>query len=98
LKPIFDKVLLKFFADVLYLKGLLYEEELEDILNVCTFSDLDNICEKMFNEEYSPYRKPGENYVQIKVKKLLKGSGEYYRRHERRGDGGTGASNNTFAT
>jgi hypothetical protein len=56
-----DKVLLKFFADVLYIKGKLCAEELEDIMEVQTFSDLDDIVEKMLCGKYNVYKR-GETY------------------------------------
>lgn len=59
-----DKVLLKFIADVLYLKTVICYEEFEDIMEACTPSDLDNIFEKMMKEEYDAYRR--EHYRQIK--------------------------------
>ncbi len=58
-----DKVLLKFFADVLYLKGLLCYEELEAIMDVQSLSDLDGIFEKMYRGEYNVYKR-GEPYVE----------------------------------
>lgn len=57
-----DKVLLKFFADVLYLKGTLCAEELDDIYDASTPSDLDNIFEKMITNQYNVYKR-GEGYV-----------------------------------
>jgi hypothetical protein len=57
-----DKVLLKFFADVLYIKGKLCCEELEDIMNAKTASDLDKITDKMLNDGYNAYKR-GEGYV-----------------------------------
>lgn len=56
-----DKIVLKFFADVLYLKGYLYYEELEAIYDAKTPEDLDAIFEKMMRGEFSAYRK-GEAY------------------------------------
>lgn len=56
-----DKVLLKFFTDVLYLKGILHSDELDDIYDAATPSDLDTIFEKMFKGEYNGYKK-GETY------------------------------------
>lgn len=55
------KVLLKFFADVMYVKGLLCSEELEDIMEARTLFDLDNIFEKMMRGGYNAYKK-GESY------------------------------------
>jgi predicted metal-binding protein len=57
-----DKVLLKFFADVLYLKEQLCSEELEDIYEAKTPIDLDNIFEKMMRGEYNVYKR-GETYA-----------------------------------
>jgi hypothetical protein len=59
---IMDKTLLQFFADVLYLKGLLCYEELEAILEAKNPSDLEGIFEKMLRGEYNVYRK-GEPYT-----------------------------------
>lgn len=57
-----DKVTLKFFADVLYLKGLLCYEELEAIMEAKTPSDLDEIFEKMMGGKYNVYKR-GEVYT-----------------------------------
>ena len=56
-----DKVLLKFFADVLYVKGLICSEEIDDIYDVATPKDLDKVFEKMMNGGYNVYKK-GESY------------------------------------
>ena len=58
---VFDKILLKFFADLLYVKNVIYYEELEAILNACTLSDLDEIFERMMRDGFSPYKR-GEYY------------------------------------
>ena len=55
-----DKITLKFLADVLYIKGVICSEELEDILEVKTIEDLDNIIDKMLDDEY--ILKRGETY------------------------------------
>lgn len=55
-----DKITLKFLADVLYIKGVLCSEELEDILEVKTIDDLDHIIDKMLDDEY--VLKRGETY------------------------------------
>jgi hypothetical protein len=57
-----DKLVLKFFADILYLKGLLCSEELEAIMDVTKPSDLDVIFEKMFRGGYNVYKR-GEPYT-----------------------------------
>lgn len=57
-----DKVVLKFFADVLYLKGLLCYEELEAIMEATNPSDLEVIFEKMYRGEYNVYKR-GEPYT-----------------------------------
>lgn len=63
-----DKILLKFFADVLYIKGKLCVEELEDIMDAKTPFDLDNIVEKMLCSEYNVYKR-GETYDRDKPRK-----------------------------
>lgn len=55
-----DKITLKFLADVLYIKGVLCSEELEDILEVKTIDDLDHIIDKMLDDAY--ILKRGETY------------------------------------
>ena len=57
-----DKVVLKFLADVLYIKGAICYEMFEEIMDAKTPIDLDNIIEKMIRGEYNVYRK-GEGYV-----------------------------------
>lgn len=55
-----DKITLKFLADVLYIKGVICSEELEDILEVKTINDLDIIIDKMLDDAY--ILKRGETY------------------------------------
>jgi len=55
-----DKILLKFFADVLYLKGIICYEEFEAILDCCTPHDLDVVFERMMKEDFNYYAR-GEN-------------------------------------
>ena len=50
-----EKVTIKFFADVLYLKGVICFDEYEDIMECCTPECLDRVIEKMFKDEYNPY-------------------------------------------
>lgn len=57
-----DKIVLKFLADVLYIKEFICYEEFEDIMNACTPEDLDNIFEKMARREYNVYKR-GEKYT-----------------------------------
>ena len=52
-----DKVVLKFFTDVLYLKGILCFEEYDGIMDCSCYKDLDNVFEKMMREEYNNYRR-----------------------------------------
>lgn len=70
-----DKVVIKFFADILYIKGILCYEELNDIMEVKTLSDLDNIVEKMLREEYNVYKR-GEIYTGYGVTEDRDGFGE----------------------
>lgn len=62
-KP-FDKVLAKFLADILYIKGIICFEEFEDIMESKTFHDLDNIVEKLLRSEYNVYKR-GETYLYV---------------------------------
>lgn len=57
-----DKVVLKFLADVLYVKGFIYFDEFEDIMDASTPEDLDVIVDKMLRGEYNAYKR-GEGYV-----------------------------------
>ena len=59
-----DKILLKFIADVMYIKGIIYFSEYESILDVCTIEDLDEVVERMLHSDFSPYMR-GEAYVEI---------------------------------
>ena len=56
-----DKLLLKFLADVLYLKEVICFEEYEGIMDVKVYEDLDDVFEKMMKEEYNAYKR-GEVY------------------------------------
>lgn len=58
----FDKVVLKFVADVLYIKKIICAEELEAIMEAKYFSDLDCITEKMLGGEYNALKR-GESYL-----------------------------------
>jgi hypothetical protein len=57
-----DKVVLKFLADVLYLKGIIYYSEFNAIMDAKTAEDLDNIVEMMLTDSFSPYLR-GECYL-----------------------------------
>lgn len=59
--PHIDKFVLKFLADVLYIKQVICFEELEAIMEVTSFEDLDVIVDKMLRSEYNLYRR-GESY------------------------------------
>ena len=50
-----DKVILKFIADVLYVKGVICFQEFEDIMDASIPSDLDIIVEKILCSEYNGY-------------------------------------------
>lgn len=50
-----DKIILKFIADVLYLKGIICFQEFEAIMESTNPSDLDAIVERIFREEYNGY-------------------------------------------
>ena len=52
-----DKILLKFIADVLYLKEVICFDEYEGIMEVQKYEDLDIVFEKMMKEEYNAYRR-----------------------------------------
>ena len=57
-----DKIVLKFVADVLYIKKIICAEELEAIMESKDFSDLDVITEKMLGGEYNALKR-GETYL-----------------------------------
>lgn len=52
-----DKVILKFFTDVMYLKGILCYEELDAIMDCANHNDLDCVFESMMKEEYNNYKR-----------------------------------------
>lgn len=62
-----DKVILKFFADVLYIRGFLYSEEYEAILDCRNMYDLDDVIEDMLSDKCSSSHKRGECYVKGKA-------------------------------
>lgn len=62
-----DKVLLKFIADVLYVKGYIYYSEFEAMMEACNADDLDRIIEGMLNDEFKGYKK-GEGYTTSRIK------------------------------
>lgn len=55
------KLSIGFFAEVLYVKGIICHTELEAILDVHSHKELSNIIEKMMNGEYNVYKR-GELY------------------------------------
>lgn len=57
-----DKVVLKFLADILYLKGIICWEEFEDIMESKIPSDLDKITDKIIGGDYNIYKR-GEGYI-----------------------------------
>ncbi len=57
-----DKVVIKFIADLLYSKDLLFFDEFEAIMSAKTPEDLDVIIENILRGEYHGYRK-GESYL-----------------------------------
>ena len=57
-----DKLAIGFMADILYIKGIICFEELEDILDANHASDLDTITHKMLTSQYNLVKR-GEAYV-----------------------------------
>lgn len=57
-----DKIVLKFLADVLYVKGKLTLEEYEAIMQAKNSSDLDNIIDRMLRDDFKTLLR-GEGYV-----------------------------------
>lgn len=57
-----DKIVLKFVADILYIKKIICAEELESIMQAKNFSDLDEITEKMLGGEFNALKR-GETYL-----------------------------------
>ena len=51
-----DKGVLKFVADVLYVKEIISLPEYEAIMEACTLQCLDNIIEKMLSEGFNNYQ------------------------------------------
>ena len=49
------RIAIKFFADVLYVKGFMYFSEYEAILDASSPLELDDIVERMLNDGFSPY-------------------------------------------
>lgn len=60
-----DKVVIKFFSDVLYLNNVLCFEEYEDIMDCKVAEDLDAVFEKMIKEGYNAYKR-GKIYTEYK--------------------------------
>ena len=52
-----DKIVLKFIADLLYVKKVICLEELEAIYDVKDISDLDEVFEKVLGGEYNALRR-----------------------------------------
>ena len=60
-----DKTVIKFFADVMYLKGVICHDEFLCIMEACSSADLEEIVEKILNEEFNVLR--GKNKAKIEV-------------------------------
>lgn len=58
-----NRVVLKFIADILYIKRLISSEVLEDIYNAKDFSDLDKIIDNMLRGDYSAYKRGAEHLL-----------------------------------
>ena len=56
-----DKIVLKFLADVLYVKEKLTLEEYEAIMDAKTPADLDNIVDRMLRDDFTVLLR-GETY------------------------------------
>ena len=56
-----DKIVLKFLADVLYVKEKLSLEEYEAIMDAKTPADLDNIVDRMLRDDFTVLLR-GETY------------------------------------
>ena len=52
-----DKVAIKFIADLLYAREILYYDEFEAIMDACTPEDLDRIIRRMLDGEFKNYRR-----------------------------------------
>jgi hypothetical protein len=61
-RSIMDKVVIKFIADLLYCKDLIFFEEFEAIMEAKKPEDLDVIIDKILRGEYRGYKK-GESYL-----------------------------------
>ena len=57
-----DKVLLKFFADVMYLKNVICFEEFDEIMECCNADDLDCVFEGMMRGKYNAYKRGDIKY------------------------------------
>ena len=52
-----DKTVLKFFADVMYLKGILCYDEYDAIMSCCDGDDLEDVFENMLTDQYNIFRR-----------------------------------------
>lgn len=58
-----DKIVLKFLADVLYVKEIINIGEYDDILDSRNGHNLDEIIDKMLGGDYIALHKKGESYT-----------------------------------
>lgn len=56
-----DKVVLKFLADVLYIKGVVCYEEFEAVMDAKSSFDLDKIVDRILRSDFNIHRR-GEGY------------------------------------
>ena len=52
-----DKVVVKFIADLLYVKDVICFEEFEAIMDSCNGEDLDNVIDRVLRGDFNVYRR-----------------------------------------
>lgn len=60
-----DKIVIQLFADILYIKGIICFDEMQEIMNMKTPSDVESFTEKLIRGDHNAYKR-GEVYSESK--------------------------------
>jgi hypothetical protein len=60
-----DKIAIGFMADILYIKGIIFWEEYEAIMDAKSPSDLETIVDKLLRGDFNVLKR-GESYLNYK--------------------------------
>lgn len=67
-----DKIVIQLFADILYIKGIICFEEMQEMLEMRTPSDVEKFTDKLIRGDFNAYRR-GEIYSESKCNPVARG-------------------------